>query len=173
MLNAVRDIHTGVMWCDAALGEICKWLLNEKERRHLWLKQNDDTKKCCQALRDFCWWQRWLYMSIFLVLSYNIERHETREADGEKRRGKEFFVYGSQGKTNIKCRLDFSLAAGRLLSLCLPKMPFSSQQHSHVKLSSAKHHRHRQQHHLQPPAPSSSSAATLNSKTDDVARETT
>jgi len=53
---------------------------------------------------------------------------------------------------------------GRKAAFTLPKMPFSSQQHSHVKLSTANHHHHHHQHHQHHHQPSSPPTAQHSTK---------
>lgn len=57
-------------------------------------------KKCRHALRDFCWRRlRWLYTSIFVVVSYVYI-----EAKMCGKRVEFSPIYGRQAKTNINCR---------------------------------------------------------------------
>lgn len=81
-------------------------------------------KICRHALRDFCWRRlRWLYTSIFVVVSYVYI--ETKMCGNV--RSFPPFMAGKQKQTSTAGRVAAAAAAA---AFTLPKMPFSSQQHS-------------------------------------------
>lgn len=87
----------------------------------IWAEEGEE-KKCRHALRDFCWRRlRWLYTSIFVVVSYvYIEAKMCGNV-----RSFPPFMAGKQKQTSTAGRVATAAAA-----FTLPKMPFSSQQHS-------------------------------------------